>query len=240
MTDCTSCGTWNPEDKDVCWRCQTVLPRPVEKKPKRAHYVSRHALLGLDRRRPDLFPSSPLWSVRPTNSNRIVTSHQRTPDTDIFTLLQELSETPGVSGQEDRIRAAVSNHLVPLVDVLRVDALGNLIGFKQGAGPSIGRVMLAAHMDEIGLIVTKLDGGFLRFAPVGGVDSGALPAQEVTVHGRSDLPGLIASRPPHVLSREEREKPFTQEQLFIDVGLSARRAGRVRFRGRFRLDSPHC
>jgi endoglucanase len=150
-----------------------------------------------------------------------VTNHDRSPDSDIFSLLKELSETPGVSGQEERIRSAVSNLLAPLVDELRVDTLGNLIGFKQGAIPSIGRVMLAAHMDEVGLIVTRLDGGFLRFAPVGGVDMGALPAQEVTVHGRSDLPGLIASRPPHVLSAEEREKPFTQEQLFVDVGLSA-------------------
>ena len=150
-----------------------------------------------------------------------MTNQDRSPDSDIFYLLKELSETPGVSGQEERIRSAVSNHLAPLVDELRVDTLGNLIGFKQGANPSIGRVMLAAHMDEVGLIVTRLDGGFLRFAPVGGVDMGALPAQEVTVHGRSDLPGLIASRPPHVLSAEEREKPFTQEQLFVDVGLSA-------------------
>ncbi len=161
--------------------------------------------------------------MRPTswNSRRIVTSHRHSPDTDIFSLLKELSETPGVSGHEDRIRAVVGNHLAPLVDELRVDTLGNLIGHRRGADASGGSVMLAAHMDEIGLIVTRLDSGFLRFAPVGGVDMGALPAQEVTVHGRSDLPGLIASRPPHVLSAEEREKPFAREKLFIDVGLSA-------------------
>ncbi len=152
---------------------------------------------------------------------RIVTSYCRPPGTDIFSLLQELSETPGVSGQEERIRAAVSGHLAPLVDALRVDALGNLIGSKRGASPAHNRVMLAAHMDEIGLIVTRLERSFLRFAPVGGVDMGTLPAQEVTVHGSSDLPGLIASRPPHVLSAEERQKPFAQADLFIDVGLTA-------------------
>ena len=150
-----------------------------------------------------------------------MTSDSLPPETDIFSLLKELSETPGVSGQEERIRACISDHLAPLVDELRTDTLGNLTGYKRGADSSAGRVMLAAHMDEIGLIVTRLEQGFLRFAPVGGVDLGALPAQEVTVHGRDDLPGLIASRPPHVLSPQEREKPFTQAELFIDTGLSA-------------------
>jgi endoglucanase len=150
-----------------------------------------------------------------------VTSDSLPPETDIFSLLKELSETPGVSGQEERIRACISDHLAPLVDELRTDTLGNLTGYKRGADSPAGRVMLAAHMDEIGLIVTRLEQGFLRFAPVGGVDMGALPAQEVTVHGRDDLPGLIASRPPHVLSLQEREKPFTQAELFIDTGLSA-------------------
>ncbi|MCY4083180.1 MAG: M42 family metallopeptidase [Caldilineaceae bacterium] len=150
-------------------------------------------------------------------------SENKAHETDTFSLLKELSETPGVSGQEDRIRARVSDHLAPLVDELQTDTLGNLTGLKRGHSSSARRVMLAAHMDEIGLIVTRLEKGFLRFAPVGGVDLGALPAQEVTVHGRSDLPGLIASRPPHVLSMEEREKPFAQVDLFIDVGLAADR-----------------
>lgn len=143
------------------------------------------------------------------------------PETDSFSLLKELSETPGVSGQEEGIRDCVSVHLAPLVDDLRTDTLGNLTGHKRGINPCGNKVMLAAHMDEIGLVVTRLEQGFLRFAPVGGVDLGALPAQEVTVHGRTDLPGLIASRPPHVLTPQEREKPFTKAELFIDVGLSA-------------------
>ena len=148
-------------------------------------------------------------------------SDDKSSDSDSFSLLKELSETAGVSGQEDRIRACVSEHLAPLVDELHTDTLGNLTGLKSGRDSSGKRVMVAAHMDEIGLIVTRLENGFLRFAAVGGVDLGVLPAQEVTVHGRSDLPGLIASRPPHVLSMEEREKPFAQADLFIDVGLDA-------------------
>ena len=160
--------------------------------------------------------------MRPNwDTYRIVTEHASPADKDLFTLLKELSETPGVSGQEQNIRAAAAAHMAPLVDEMRVDTLGNLAGLKKGKSPCAGRVMLAAHMDEIGLIITKLDNGFLRFATVGGVDLAVLPAQEVTVHAQEDLPGLIASRPPHVLSREERERPFTQEQLFIDVGLPA-------------------
>ena len=150
-----------------------------------------------------------------------MTDSSSLPQPDTYSLLKELSETPGVSGQEHRIRSLVSQHITPLVNEVGVDALGNLVARKQGADPPLGRVMLAAHMDEVGLIVTKLDQGFLRFAPVGGVDMGALPAQEVTVHARAELPGLVASRPPHVLTVEEREKPFTRQQLFIDVGLSA-------------------
>ncbi len=150
-----------------------------------------------------------------------MTRDRQPPETDSFSLLKDLSETPGVSGQEEGIRDCVSVHLAPLVDDLRTDTLGNLTGHKRGMNPCGNKVMLAAHMDEIGLIVTRLEQGFLRFAPVGGVDLGALPAQEVTVHGRTDLPGLIASRPPHVLTPQERENPFSKAELFIDVGLSA-------------------
>ncbi|MBI3941473.1 MAG: M20/M25/M40 family metallo-hydrolase, partial [Chloroflexi bacterium] len=111
---------------------------------------------------------------------------------------------------------------------VRTDALGNLIGRKSGGGGDAARsinavrsVMLAAHMDEIGLIVTKLDQGFIRFTKVGGIDARTLPGQEVLVHGRQELPGMIASRPPHVLPAEEREKVLQPDQLFIDVGLAA-------------------
>jgi endoglucanase len=75
-------------------------------------------------------------------------------------------------------------------------------------------------MDEIGLIVTSLDKGFLRFTQVGGFDVRTLMGQQVTVHGRQDLSGIIGCRPPHVLSAEDRKKPVPMDQLFIDVGLS--------------------
>jgi len=83
--------------------------------------------------------------------------------------------------------------------------------------------MLAAHSDEIGLMVKGFDEGFIRFARVGGVDVRTIVGQEVTVHGKRPLPGIVASRPPHVLSAEERKKVIALDKLFIDVGMSADR-----------------
>ena len=108
----------------------------------------------------------------------------------------------------------------PSADV-RTDALGNVIARKRGSGDGSQSLMIAAHMDEIGLMVTALDRGFLRFTNVGGIDWQVMPSQEVIVHGRVDLPGLVASRPPHVLPAAERKKPMGKDHLFIDVGLRA-------------------
>jgi putative aminopeptidase FrvX len=109
--------------------------------------------------------------------------------------------------------------LAPLVDEIRTDALGNVMALKKGCGSSHHAVMLAAHMDEIGLMVTGTDSGFLRFTSVGGFDPRVLPGQEVLVHGRDDLPGLIVSLPPHVLPAESRDKVSEIHELLIDVGL---------------------
>lgn len=143
--------------------------------------------------------------------------------TDIKPILKQLTEAAGVSGYEDALRSLVTDLLTPLCDSLRQDALGNVIAVKHGAQPTPGRVMLAGHIDEIGLIVTKMEKGFLRFTEVGGFDPRVLPGQEVIVHGREPLPGIIASRPPHVLSPEEREKPTPMHKLFIDVGIPEER-----------------
>ncbi len=136
-------------------------------------------------------------------------------------MLRQLSEASGVSGYEDEVRSLVSERMRALADEVRVDAMGNVIALHrgytaQGCGPS---VMLAAHMDEIGLMVTAVEKGFIRFTPVGGFDDRVLLGQEVTVYGRRPLPGVIGSRPPHVLSSNERNKVIPREQLLIDVGL---------------------
>jgi len=140
---------------------------------------------------------------------------------DLKTFLQRLSEASGVSGYEDEVREIVREQFAPLADDIRVDAMGNLIALKQGAaaGSPRRRIMLAGHMDEIGLMVTELDKGFLRFTQVGGFDVRTLLSQAVTVHGRRPLPGIIGARPPHVLSLAERSKPVPMDKLFVDVGL---------------------
>jgi putative aminopeptidase FrvX len=139
--------------------------------------------------------------------------------------LQKLSEAHGVSGYEHAIRDLVIEEFRPLVDELSVDALGNVIAIKRGFRKPkdktpIRKVLIEGHMDEIGLMVTDIDHGFIRFTQVGGFDVRVLLAQEVFVHGKKQLRGIIGSRPPHVLSAEEREQVIPMSDLFIDVGLS--------------------
>ncbi|HRJ40325.1 MAG: M42 family metallopeptidase [Caldilineaceae bacterium] len=142
-----------------------------------------------------------------------------TPLPATFDLLKELTELPGIAGYEEAIRARLVELLTPLTDEVRTDALGNVIALKRGTGGAGQRLMLAAHMDEIGLVVTKLDRGFLRFTRIGGINERVLPSQEVIVHGKRDLPGIIASRPPHVLSADNRKENIPSNELFVDVGL---------------------
>jgi len=135
-------------------------------------------------------------------------------------LLEKLSEATGVSGYEDAVRDLVRAAFEPVADEMRTDAMGNLIALKRGAGEKPpGRIMLAGHMDEIGLMVTRVDKGFLRFTQVGGFDVRTLPGQKVTVHGRRELPGVIGCRPPHVLTGDDKNRPVPMDDLFIDVGL---------------------
>jgi len=140
---------------------------------------------------------------------------------EVLPFLRALSEAAGVSGYEENVRKLVIEQFGRFADEVRTDKLGNVIALKRGEGQGPHpRIMLAGHMDEIGLMVTQLKEGFLHFTTVGGVDPRVLLGQEVIVHGRRELSGIIGSRPPHVLSREEREKPRPLEELFIDLGLS--------------------
>lgn len=137
-----------------------------------------------------------------------------------ITLLKRLSETPGLSGNEGPVREAIRELWAPLVDELRQEGLGSLMGLKRGSGPEPRpKLMLAAHMDEIGLRVTGIEKGFLRITRVGGTDRRVLPGTEVTVHGRRDLAGVVGMRPPHVVPKEQRDKPVPWEELFVDLGL---------------------
>lgn len=137
-------------------------------------------------------------------------------------LLERLTQAHGVAGYEDEVRAIVQEGLEPLVDEVRVDALGNVIALKRGCTNDGPRrcLMLAAHMDEIGLAVVGQREAMLQVTAVGGVDPRTVLGQQVIVHGKRPLPGILGSRPPHVLSEEARKKPVPFEELYVDTGLA--------------------
>lgn len=141
---------------------------------------------------------------------------------DTVPLLKRLSEASGVSGYEHRVRDIVQEELAHHADEVRTDTLGSVIALKRGSAPEPRpAILLATHMDEIGLVVSELEEGFIHFQQVGGYDDRVLLGQEVVVHGRQDLPGMIGGRPPHVLPKEERGKAISYDKLLVDVGLPA-------------------
>jgi len=139
---------------------------------------------------------------------------------EVISLLKQLSEAEGMSGFEGPVRELLRATWEPFVDEIHEGKLGSLIALKKGTGPEPRpKLMLAAHMDEVGLMVTDVEEGFLRITRVGGTDRRVLLGLEVIVHGRRDLPGVVATRPPHVLPKEERQKTVPVDKIFVDVGL---------------------
>jgi len=135
-------------------------------------------------------------------------------------LLELLTQTPGIAGREERIRAVIRKEMENSCDEVRSDALGNLIGLKQGSGR--GKIMLAGHMDEIGFLVKYIDDkGFIRLQPVGGFDPRTLMGQRVVVHGKEDLLGNLSpsTKPVHILTEEEKKKQLQVKDFFVDLGL---------------------
>lgn len=134
--------------------------------------------------------------------------------------LRAITEASGVSGYEDQVREIVKNEFSNYCDEVQIDPMGSVLGIKHGSSNCQRRIMLAGHMDEIGLMVKKLDKHVIRFTQVGGFDPRVLPGQPVAVHGKHTLNGVIGMRPPHVTPPEERNKVIDIDDLFIDVGLS--------------------
>lgn len=138
-------------------------------------------------------------------------------------LLGELCEIAAAPGFEQRLRAKVIELVSPLVDEVTTDAMGNVYALKKGSiqGAEAKKVMIGAHMDEIGFIVTHIEeGGFIRFHTLGGFDPKTLTAQRVIVHGTKDIVGCMGCKPIHLLSAAERNKPLGIKDYFIDTGLS--------------------
>jgi endoglucanase len=144
-----------------------------------------------------------------------------------LTYLRQLVNAPGAVGYEGAdaecptAREILTTLWEPLADEIRTDAMGNLIALQRGNGPTPRpALMAAAHIDEIALIVTGVEKGFLRVHALGGTDRRVLLGLEVIVHGKRDLPGIIGTRPPHVLPESERDKVVPWERVFVDVGLA--------------------
>lgn len=137
----------------------------------------------------------------------------------IVNTLEKLSNACGVAGREGEVRGLMKSFLKPYVDEVREDKLGNIIGIIRGEEQA-PKVMLAAHMDEIGLLVKTISKkGFLRFAKIGGIDDRILLTQKVIVYTENGaLHGIIGSKPPHIQEEEERKKPISHDKLFIDIG----------------------
>lgn len=131
--------------------------------------------------------------------------------------LESLSNESGVSGYEANLNDLISSEFQKYTDETRIDNLGNIISIKKGKGNVI--IMLAAHMDEIGLMINYIEeNGLLRFTSVGGFDPRTIVGQEVIVHGKEKILGIIGSKPPHLQEESEQDKSIKMEEMIIDIG----------------------
>jgi endoglucanase len=145
-----------------------------------------------------------------------------TTDARLADHLKALTSAPGLPGHEFGVRDLIRKAWTPLADEIHMDRLGSLWATQTGTGAKPRpKIMLAAHMDAIGLMVSQIEGEFLRVVPLGGVDARVMPGQSVTVHGREDLPGVAAQPPAFLLPKDNREGVVPLDQLVVDVGLPA-------------------
>ena len=137
-------------------------------------------------------------------------------------ILEALSNAFGPSGCEGKVRQVVLDAIADKVDEVQVDHLGNVIARQKGTDHPAFKVMVAAHMDEVGLMITHADDkGLLHFAKVGGIDDRVLPAKVVRI-GKSQIRGVISMKPVHLTGSAEREKVVSHEDMAIDIGVSSK------------------
>lgn len=135
-------------------------------------------------------------------------------------LLQKLSEATGVSGDEKQVRLLIRDLIAPHVDEWRVDAMGNLLALKKGTGETDWRVLVDAHMDEVGLMISNIGSdGMLDFLAVGGIQSQALLGKVVQV-GPKRLSGVVGARPIHLLTGSQSDQTVSLDAMRIDIGAS--------------------
>jgi endoglucanase len=156
-------------------------------------------------------------------------------------LLQRLTNAIAVSGDEGEVRKIVLEEVTPLADEVRVDALGNVLATKRGSGRNRLKVMLAAHMDEVGLMVVADEGeGVYHFAVVGSVDASALVGKQMLV-GRERIPAVIGTRPVHLMEEGDETKPIPLDSLRLDAGAAGANikvGDRAAFATKFRRVGP--
>lgn len=141
---------------------------------------------------------------------------------DLLAHLKDLISAPGLSGYEMPVRGLIEAAWSPFTDEISTSRLGSLHAIRRGVGPEPRpSLLLAAHMDAIGLMVTGLVEEFLHVTKVGGIDPRVLPGQVVTVHGREDLAGILVRRADFLLPEEERSGAVSLEHLLVDVGLES-------------------
>lgn len=142
-------------------------------------------------------------------------------------LLEALSNAFGPTGNEEEISAILKKELKTYADEVRIDKLGNILFYHHGKEGN-PKIMLSAHMDEVGFIITFIENeGFLRFEPLGGVTNNLLPGQRILLRGsKGDLQGIVGTKPPHIASAEELSKVIPAEDLFVDIGAESLDAAR--------------
>jgi len=144
------------------------------------------------------------------------------------TVIKTLSEFHGVSGYEHRFSHKIAEMFSKYCTDVTTDNLGNILGYKRCGVSDAPVVMIEAHMDEIGMMITEIDErGFVRFTNVGGIDSRILPGMEVVVHGKEDVVGIIGAKPPHITTTEMRNKAIPIKELYIDTGFSAQELSEI-------------
>jgi endoglucanase len=135
-----------------------------------------------------------------------------------------LSNLAGPAGFEEAAAARVREMLSEVMDEVHTDVMGSVVALRRCGKEKAPRLLIDAHIDEIGFVVTGHEEGFLRFAAIGGVDARMLPAAEIRILTEPNIVGVVAATPPHVLEKDESNKAIKIENLFIDVGLTQEEA----------------
>lgn len=146
--------------------------------------------------------------------------------------LRILCGATGVSGEENGASKRALDLLKEYTEEAEVDSFGNVIGYLRSKNENAKTIMLDAHIDQIGMIVTGIDDkGFIRFSRCGGIDLRSVSAQTVTVHGKREILGVVGSKPPHLEKADEAKKISKIEEMFIDVGMTKEEAEEIIFLG---------